>query len=70
MSQRATRGKVKRYGPKMANPRISASKENRNCGPLGRYRSWQLWLSNPDKFQRPTLMPVLYPHTTKVGKVE
>ena len=25
----------KKYGPKMANPRISASKEHRSCGPIG-----------------------------------
>jgi len=28
-------GKSKRFGPKMANPRIKQSKEHRGCGPLG-----------------------------------
>lgn len=27
----------RRYGPKMANPRFTASKEHRLCGPLGHY---------------------------------
>ncbi|MHC4311280.1 MAG: hypothetical protein ACYSW3_02270 [Planctomycetota bacterium] len=28
-------GKHKKYGPKMAHPRIARSKEHRQCGPLG-----------------------------------
>ena len=59
MAQATKRGKQKRYGPKMSDPRIKASKEHRNCGPLGRYRSWRLWMSNPDKFRRPTVMPLI-----------
>lgn len=50
-------GKQKRYGPKMANPRITISKEQRNCGPLGRYIQYKRWLEDPKKFYRPTVMP-------------
>ena len=50
-------GKQKRYGPKMSNPRITISKERRNCGPLGRYIQWKRWLEDSKKFDRPTVMP-------------
>lgn len=35
MATKQKTGKHKRYGPKMANPRIKKSKEKRQCGPLG-----------------------------------
>lgn len=47
-------GKQKRYGPKMASPRIAKSKEQRNCGPLGRYIQYKRWLEDPKKFDKPT----------------
>ena len=50
-------GKSKRYGPKMANPRIKASKEHRNCGPLGRFIQFQKWLDDPIKFRKPYVLP-------------
>ncbi len=50
-------GKHKKYGPKMSNPRIGKSKEKRGCGPLGRYYKYKLWMSNPEKFTKPTVMP-------------
>ena len=53
-------GKQKRYGSKMANPRITVSKERRNCGPLGRYIQWKRWLEDPKKFDKPTVMPKVH----------
>ena len=50
-------GRQKRYGLKMANPRIVRSKEQRNCGPLGRYIQYKRWLEDPRKFDKPTVMP-------------
>ena len=57
MAVQSKRGKSKRYGPKMANPRIKASKEHRNCGPLGRYIQYQKWVDEPDRSRKPTIMP-------------
>ena len=57
MTTQAKSGKSKRYGPKMSNPRIRASKEHRNCGPLGRYIQYQKWLDDPNRFHRPAIMP-------------
>lgn len=37
----STMARQKKYGPKMANPRIRRSKERRGCGPLGRYIKYQ-----------------------------
>ena len=57
MPTQQTGGKQKRYGPKMANPRITISKERRNCGPLGRYIQYKRWLEDSKRFDRPTVMP-------------
>ncbi|MHA2201969.1 MAG: hypothetical protein ACXABN_19050 [Candidatus Thorarchaeota archaeon] len=57
MPPKSKKGKQKRYGPKMAAPRISKSKERRSCGPLGRQQRYRLWMSNPEKFKKPTVMP-------------
>ncbi len=62
-------GKQKRYGPKMADPRITASKEHRNCGPLGRYYRWRQWIADPEKHSKPTVKPLLYRYTAKVKGV-
>ncbi len=59
MPPKSSKGKQKRYGQKMASPRIKASKEHRHCGPLGRYIQWKKWISDPVKFRRPAVMPVL-----------
>ena len=37
MAQQTQSKGHKKYGAKLANPRIRASKEHRNCGPLGYY---------------------------------
>ncbi len=35
MAKTTKQGSHKPYGPKMANPRFTLSKEKRSCGPLG-----------------------------------
>lgn len=50
-------GHKKVYDSKMENPRFKKSKEQRGCGPLGRYHSWKLWLSDPGRFTKPTVKP-------------
>ncbi len=57
MTTQSSRGKQKRYGLKMSNPRIRASKEHRNCGPLGIYTQWKKWIEDPIKFRKPNVMP-------------
>lgn len=47
---------LKTYGRKMANPRIKKSKEDRNCGPLGRYTQWKRWKDDPEN-PKPTILP-------------
>jgi hypothetical protein len=56
-AKQKSKGKQKKYGPKMADPRFGRSKEKRNCGPLGRYVRYKLWLADPDKHKKPTVVP-------------
>ena len=37
MSKTTKQGSHKTYGPKMPDPRFTKSKEDRSCGPLGRF---------------------------------
>lgn len=64
------KGKHKKYGPKLPNPRISESKEHRGCGPIGLYQKfteghWPRWRRVPAAFAekraaqfRPVLLAV------------
>jgi hypothetical protein len=53
---------LKTYGRKMSNPRIKASKEHRNCGPIGRYIQYQKWVDEPNKHRKPTVLPYRKKH--------
>ena len=48
---------LKKFGRKMANPRITRSKENRSCGPLGRLQKLRFHQEDPKKFPSPTMKP-------------
>ena len=56
---------LKKFGRKMADPRIPRSTENRSCGPLGRLQKMKLHKDDPKKFSPPTMKPWT-PGTSKI----
>lgn len=68
MAKTTKQGSHKIYGPKMADPRFTKSKEDRSCGPIGRYQKQAAGLFTSVKPYVPFQHKIAYPNVIRKKK--